>query len=130
MAKLADPRDVVASGCGRRGSRGLICPLVALTALPASRPRAQPTEGAAGDPALRNVVASGCRTGQGTYSRTRLVRFTQDRTPTCSVTIGPREKVFGPGRLVPLDRNAKVRVMMVAARPDAPPGEEQGLRQD
>ena len=28
--------------------------------------------------------------------------------------IGPREKVFGPGRLVPLDRNAKVRVMMVA----------------
>src|SRR6202030_2981472 len=29
--------------------------------------------------------------------------------------IGPREKVFGPGRLVPLDRNAKVRVMMVRA---------------
>jgi Helix-turn-helix domain len=27
---------------------------------------------------------------------------------------GPREKVFGPGRCVPLDRNAKVRVMMVA----------------
>jgi hypothetical protein len=26
----------------------------------------------------------------------------------------PREKAFGPGRLVPLDRNAKVRVMMVA----------------
>jgi hypothetical protein len=28
--------------------------------------------------------------------------------------IGPREKVFGPGRCVPLDRNAKVRVMMLA----------------
>jgi hypothetical protein len=28
--------------------------------------------------------------------------------------IGPRDKVFGPGRLVPLDRNAKVRVMMLA----------------
>jgi hypothetical protein len=28
--------------------------------------------------------------------------------------IDPREKVFGPGRLVPLDRNARVRVMMVA----------------
>ena len=27
---------------------------------------------------------------------------------------GPREKVFGPGRCVPLDRNAKVRVMMLA----------------
>ena len=46
--------------------------------------------------------------------------------------IGPREKVFGPGRLVPLDRNAKVRVMMVARalmrhqekapRPPAAPG--------
>jgi hypothetical protein len=28
--------------------------------------------------------------------------------------IGPREKVFGPGRFVLLDRNAKVRVMMGA----------------
>ena len=27
---------------------------------------------------------------------------------------GPREKVFGPGRCVPLDRNAKCRVMMLA----------------
>ena len=27
---------------------------------------------------------------------------------------GTREKVFGPGRCVPLDRNAKVRVMMLA----------------
>ena len=27
---------------------------------------------------------------------------------------GPREKVFVPGRCVPLDRNAKVRVMMLA----------------
>jgi hypothetical protein len=27
---------------------------------------------------------------------------------------GPREKVFGPGRCVPMDRNAKVRVMTLA----------------
>jgi hypothetical protein len=33
--------------------------------------------------------------------------FSESRT-------GPREKVFGPGRCVPLDRNAKVRVMMLA----------------
>ena len=32
----------------------------------------------------RNVVAPGCRTGRGTDSRTRLMRFTQDRRPTCS----------------------------------------------
>ena len=31
-ANLADPRNVVASGCGRRGSRGLICPAAALAA--------------------------------------------------------------------------------------------------
>jgi hypothetical protein len=62
----------------------LICRWPPLTALPASRARGQPTESAAGDPAPRNVVAPGCRTGRGTYSRTRLMRFTQDRRPTCS----------------------------------------------
>jgi hypothetical protein len=41
MAKLADPRNVVASGCGRRGSRGLICPLPPLSAWPASRANAE-----------------------------------------------------------------------------------------
>jgi hypothetical protein len=84
IAKLVEPGNVVASGCGRRGSRGLICRWPPLTALPASRARGQPTESAAGDPAPRNVVAPGCRTGRGTYSRTRLMRFTQDRRPTCS----------------------------------------------
>ena len=34
--------------------------------------------------------------------------------PSHGEASAPREKVFGPGRLVPLDRNAKVRVMMVA----------------
>jgi hypothetical protein len=76
--------SIVASGCWRRGTRDLICRWPPLTALPASRARGQPTESAAGDPAPRNVVAPGCRTGRGTYSRTRLMRFTQDRRPTCS----------------------------------------------
>jgi Helix-turn-helix domain len=42
-----------------------------------------------------------------------------DRPPSAPAAIsaargGAREKVFGPGRCVPLDRNAKVRVMMLA----------------
>ena len=44
--------------------------------------------------------------------------------------IGPREKVFGPGRLVPLDRNAKVRVMMVARALMRHQEKGKGLRQD
>jgi hypothetical protein len=31
-AKLADPRNVVALGCGRHGTRDLICPAAALAA--------------------------------------------------------------------------------------------------
>jgi len=42
----------------------------------------------------------------------------------------PREKVFGPGRLVPLDRNAKVRVMMVPRAQMRHQEKRKGLRQD
>jgi hypothetical protein len=42
MAKLADRCDVVASGCGRRGSRGLICPLP--HAPPFGEPRQGPSD--------------------------------------------------------------------------------------
>jgi hypothetical protein len=41
IAKLADPRSFVALGCGRRGSRGLICPAAALAACRRAAPRAQ-----------------------------------------------------------------------------------------
>jgi hypothetical protein len=44
--------------------------------------------------------------------------------------IGPREKVFGPGRLVPLDRNAKVRVTMVARALMRHQEKGKGLRQE
>src|SRR4029077_20258792 len=65
-ANLAGPRNVVASGCGRRGSRGLICPLPAGGALTGAAARPKRRGSAAGDPAPRNVVAPGCRTGRGT----------------------------------------------------------------
>jgi hypothetical protein len=41
MAKLADPRNVVALGCGRHGTRDLICPAAALAACRRAAPRAK-----------------------------------------------------------------------------------------
>jgi hypothetical protein len=41
IAKLADPRNVVALGCGRHGSRGLICPAAALATCGRAAPRAK-----------------------------------------------------------------------------------------
>jgi hypothetical protein len=82
-AKLAHPRNVVASGCGRRGSRGLIRPM----------PRSQPCRRASPKPKrLKALPATRLRATSlhrvaeqpGTYSRTHLMRFTQDGTPTCS----------------------------------------------
>ena len=67
MAKLADPRNVVASGCGRRGSLGLICPLPHSPPCRRAAPGAKRRRSAAVDPPPRNVVASPC--GRRRFSR-------------------------------------------------------------
>ena len=65
--------------------------------------------------------AAAGRRGQGQQASSRGCRGRGDRPPNAPTArsksrrgICPREKVFGPDRLVPVDRNAKVRVMMVA----------------
>jgi hypothetical protein len=44
-AKLADPRNVVALGCGRHGTRDLICPADALATCRRAAPRCKAAEG-------------------------------------------------------------------------------------
>ena len=60
----------------------------------------------------------GGRRGQGQAGRAETGNRRRQNAPAARSKsrrgIGPRKKVFGPGRLVPLDRDAKVRVMMVA----------------
>ena len=61
MAKRADARNDVASGCRRYSSRGFHLPAAALSALPASRAGAQATEHLPSDhrddPAWRHIAA-------------------------------------------------------------------------
>lgn len=56
------------------------------------------------------------RAEAGYERKRRWLEARQQAAPaaTSGARGGPREKVFGPGRCVPLDRNAKVRVMMLA----------------
>ena len=76
MAKLADPRNVVASGCGRRGSRGLFCPVGRARHLVGEPRRPKLLEAL---PATRLRATSLHRVAEQAGGR-----FTQDRTPTCS----------------------------------------------
>ena len=68
--------------------------------------------------AAAETLAAGRGQGQAGQAETGSPRPRRANAPTARSKsqrgIGPREKVFGPGRLEPLDRNAKVRVMMVA----------------
>ena len=68
--------------------------------------------------AAAETLAAAPRPGPSRPGRNGQPRPQRANAPTARSKsqrgIGPREKVFGPGRLVPLDRNAKVRVMMVA----------------
>jgi hypothetical protein len=60
LRMICRSRVFVASGCGRRGSRGLICPAAALAACRRAAPRAKRGGSASGDAAPRNVVAARC----------------------------------------------------------------------
>ena len=83
------------------------------------RPQPAPRPGPAGQQPRLQRAARGDRPQNAPTARSRS-------------QFGPREKVFGSGRLMPLDRNVKVRVMMVARalmrhqekapRPPAAPG--------
>jgi hypothetical protein len=56
IAKLADPGNVVASGCGAPRFSRFDLPVAVLAALPASAPGAKRRRSAAGDPVLPYAV--------------------------------------------------------------------------
>jgi hypothetical protein len=95
-----------------------------------SRQKGAPHDAHANDAA--QAAAETCRRGQGQAGQ--APRPQRANAPTARSKsqrgIGPREKVFGPGRLVPLDRNARVRVMMVARALMRHQEKGKGLRQD